>query len=115
MMKDSEYGICGLCGGRRTIRPERKTKLCASCSRVVQKRISGETWMTRAACHDPQYHPEWWTGGGEFYELATRICREHCPVREACLRWALGNDEREHVYGGVTPQGRAKMLAGAAS
>lgn len=108
-MSGTTYGVCASCGGRRTVRPERVSNLCRSCYTTRHRKIASETWMAASACNDQQYHPEWWTGAGEFHELATHICRTACRVRETCLSWAIANDERDHVYGGLTPQDRARL------
>lgn len=33
-------------------------------------------------------------------EEAKAICRRQCPVQQQCLRYALDNDERHHVWAG---------------
>jgi len=111
MSSHQKYGICASCGGKRSIRKERVTNLCRDCFKSVQRRISTEAWMSHAACTSKQYHPEWWTGSGEFNDLATHICRTSCRVRRACLAWAINNDEREHVYGGMTSHDRSMFRA----
>lgn len=79
-------------------------------------------WKLRAVCrgHDPEL---WFPGKRgvrpmtrkQQMELARRraarqaqakaICME-CPVRAECLEWAKDNDEREGIWGGLTPQER---------
>ncbi|NUR89837.1 MAG: WhiB family transcriptional regulator, partial [Nonomuraea sp.] len=42
---------------------------------------------------------------------ARRICRA-CPVRHACLEWAVRTGEPDGVWGGATPAERRLMRAG---
>jgi WhiB family redox-sensing transcriptional regulator len=46
-------------------------------------------------------------GRGASRQIATAkgICRA-CPVRRACLNWALGNNEDAGVWGGLTREER---------
>lgn len=39
---------------------------------------------------------------------AKRICAS-CTVAEQCLRWALDNDERSGIWGGMSPVQRRNM------
>jgi WhiB family redox-sensing transcriptional regulator len=41
--------------------------------------------------------------------VARRLCR-HCPVRDACLAFALRNREEFGVWGGLTHRGRRALL-----
>ncbi|MFJ1706388.1 WhiB family transcriptional regulator [Kitasatospora sp. NPDC088346] len=45
---------------------------------------------------------------GPRVEAAKEVCR-HCPVREACLRSALVHEERDGVWGGLTPAERRRF------
>ena len=45
---------------------------------------------------------------GERAEAAKSICRR-CAVTDQCLQWALDNDERWGVWGGMTEEERAKL------
>lgn len=38
-------------------------------------------------------------------ETATRVCRR-CPVRMACLQWALDNQRDTGIWGGLTERER---------
>lgn len=54
---------------------------------------------------DPElFYPE---RGGSVRD-AIAVCLA-CDVRADCLAWALENDERWGVWGGVSEQGRKKM------
>jgi hypothetical protein len=51
----------------------------------------------------------WWPAQGESPdELARRICAD-CPARPECLAYALAADEREGVWGGLTPAQRVRL------
>lgn len=66
------------------------------------------SWRQRAACQgvDPEiFYPV----SDEEAEQALAICGS-CPVREACLEYALTNREREGVWGGATERERRRML-----
>lgn len=65
-------------------------------------------WRQRAACRgvDPDiFYPV----TDEDAEDAKAICRA-CPVRQACLEWALERREREGVWGGATERERRRIL-----
>jgi WhiB family redox-sensing transcriptional regulator len=66
------------------------------------------TWRDRAACRglDPEiFYPV----SDEEADVAKGICAE-CPVREACLEYALTNRERDGVWGGATERERRRMI-----
>jgi len=66
------------------------------------------TWRKRAACRgiDPDvFYPAL----DEDADEAKTICRV-CPVREACLEYALAHREREGVWGGATERERRRIL-----
>jgi WhiB family redox-sensing transcriptional regulator len=66
------------------------------------------SWRQRAACKgvDPDiFYPT----SDEEAEEAKAICAT-CPVREACLEYALANRERDGVWGGATERERRRMI-----
>ena len=66
------------------------------------------SWRQRAACRgvDPDvFYPS----TDEEAEEAKSICRV-CPVREACLEYALANRERDGVWGGATERERRRIV-----
>ena len=66
------------------------------------------SWRQRAACRgvDPDvFYP----ASDEEAEEAKSICGV-CPVREACLEYALANRERDGVWGGATERERRRMI-----
>ena len=65
------------------------------------------SWQHRALCSqtDPEaFFPE---KGGSTRE-AKRIC-EGCEVRSECLDYALANDERFGIWGGLSERERRKL------
>ncbi|HZN15457.1 MAG TPA: WhiB family transcriptional regulator [Acidimicrobiales bacterium] len=66
------------------------------------------SWRDRAACRglDPEiFYPV----SDEDADAAKGICAA-CPVREACLEYALANRERDGVWGGATERERRRMI-----
>lgn len=66
------------------------------------------SWRQRAACKgvDPDiFYPV----SDEEAEEAKAICGQ-CPVRQACLEYALANRERDGVWGGATERERRRMV-----
>ncbi len=82
-------------------------------SRVIADLLGdAPDWQERALCAqtDPEaFFPE---KGGSTQE-AKRIC-SRCEVRPDCLQYALGNDERFGVWGGMTERERRKLKRRAA-
>jgi WhiB family redox-sensing transcriptional regulator len=66
------------------------------------------SWRNRAACRgvDPDI---FFPISDEDALQAKAICAE-CPVREACLEWALATRERDGVWGGATERERRRMI-----
>ncbi|MGH9114590.1 MAG: WhiB family transcriptional regulator [Acidimicrobiales bacterium] len=65
-------------------------------------------WRQKAACRgvDPDiFYPV----SDEDAEDAKAICAG-CPVRQACLEWALTNREADGVLGGATERERRRIL-----
>ncbi|MCI1935362.1 MAG: WhiB family transcriptional regulator [Bifidobacteriaceae bacterium] len=64
------------------------------------------SWHLKALCAqtDPDaFFPE---KGGSTRD-AKSICA-HCEVREQCLKWAIENDERFGIWGGMSERERRK-------
>lgn len=65
-------------------------------------------WQERALCAetDPEaFYPE---KGGSTRD-AKKVCRS-CEVRTECLEYALANDERWGVFGGLSERERRPLL-----
>lgn len=72
--------------------------------------VSNEQWQDRALCAqtDPEaFFPE---KGGSTRE-AKKIC-QRCPVRAECLEYALANDERFGIWGGLSERERRRLKRG---
>ena len=66
------------------------------------------SWRAHAACRgiDPNiFYP----ASDEDAEEAKGICAA-CPVRQACLEYALANRERDGVWGGATERERRRIV-----
>lgn len=66
-----------------------------------------EYWQEQSLCKeaDPeQFFPE--KGGAT--ALAKKLCKE-CPVKAQCLEFALANDERFGIWGGLSERERRKL------
>lgn len=66
-----------------------------------------QEWQDQALCAqtDPEaFFPE---KGGSTRE-AKRICQA-CPVRDECLEFALENDERFGIWGGLSDRERRRL------
>lgn len=69
-------------------------------------------WSVYATCS--QADPEaWFPDKGGSTRDAKKICFE-CPVRRQCLEYALANDERFGVWGGLSERERRKLRKKAA-
>ena len=69
-----------------------------------------DLWQEKALCAqtDPEaFFPE---KGGSTRE-AKRIC-QGCEVRDACLEYALANDERFGIWGGLSERERRRLKRG---
>ena len=64
-------------------------------------------WRQQAACRDADtelFFPESDTAAGP----ALAICAE-CPVREACLDFALATNQADGIWGGATETERRRL------
>jgi WhiB family redox-sensing transcriptional regulator len=64
-----------------------------------------------ARCAQRDQDPELWfpaNGNRATAERAKAICRI-CPVRSACLEWAMAANERTGIWGGTTPNERRAL------
>ena len=90
----------------------------------VRRNIEPRVFEVRQMEAPPNADPDWWEAYGRCREVdadtfypengqsadgAKRIC-QGCPVRDACLDWALDVGERWGVWGGKSERQR-KILA----
>ncbi len=69
--------------------------------------MSGTDWMLSARCRnsDPEV---FFVRGAAQSRRAVGICRG-CPVREACLRYAIENEIEFGIWGGMTERQRRRL------
>ena len=65
-------------------------------------------WAAYAACRDADADQFFSTAEPEM-AAAIRICRG-CPVREACLAWALDTRVKYGIWGATTERERRRMF-----
>lgn len=65
-------------------------------------------WQEEALCAQVG-GDEWFPDKGGSVRDAKRICMA-CPVREACLQYALDNVERFGIWGGKSERERRRLL-----
>jgi WhiB family transcriptional regulator, redox-sensing transcriptional regulator len=66
------------------------------------------TWMAEGKCRD--LDPKtFFPSDGAGVEVAKRVCA-YCPVREACLEYALHHNIEHGVWGGESERARRRML-----
>lgn len=65
-------------------------------------------WEEQARCRQVDgelFFPE---HGNDTADEAKAVCR-HCDVKQECLEYALGHDERFGIWGGLTARERRKL------
>lgn len=75
--------------------------------------LSEFAWQNRANCRDnavDEFYPEGF-GRAPRVKYAKRVCSA-CDVRAECLAWALDNDERHGIWGGLTERERMRLAKG---
>jgi WhiB family redox-sensing transcriptional regulator len=73
--------------------------------------VSSTEWQERGLCREVG-GDEWFPEGGNG-QAAKRICAR-CPVRAECLWYALDNDVRHGIWGGMTDPQRKQLKREAA-
>ena len=94
-------------------------KMTKTTRAVASKLASLETdarWQDVSACKgmDPTLffgpeHPETVKEKRDREEAAKAVC-DTCPVKQACLEYALTNRERDGVWGGATERERRRII-----
>jgi WhiB family transcriptional regulator, redox-sensing transcriptional regulator len=69
--------------------------------------VGDRPWVDRAACRDLDTNI-WYATRGESLNLARAICAD-CPVRRACLDYAIDNHESHGVWGGTSERQRRRI------
>jgi WhiB family transcriptional regulator, redox-sensing transcriptional regulator len=70
-------------------------------------KADAQSWQQRALCAETDPETFFPDRGGSTRE-AKRICTG-CEVRAECLEYALANDERFGVWGGLSEQERRRL------
>lgn len=76
---------------------------------------SNAPWMAQDAPTVPcAENPDWWyadhhNGENRLLQNAARNACADCPLRSDCLEWALENDERWGIWGGLDPEERHNL------
>ncbi|SEL95271.1 WhiB family transcriptional regulator, redox-sensing transcriptional regulator [Rhodococcus maanshanensis] len=99
-------GVGELLGEREPVRPQ--LSLVTGFDEMFEN--IEDQWQERALCAqtDPEaFFPE---KGGSTRE-AKRICLG-CEVRDECLEYALSNDERFGIWGGLSERERRRLKRG---
>lgn len=68
--------------------------------------VSYPSWMDRAACSDSD--ADFFPKVGQNARPAKAVCDE-CPVKLACLTWAIEQRINDGVFGGLTPHERYRL------
>lgn len=66
-----------------------------------------EPWTHHALCAQVG-GDEWFPDQGQSSHAAKAVCRR-CPVIAQCLEYALRNDERHGIFGGLSERERRAM------
>jgi len=68
-----------------------------------------EDWRKDAACVGTDNDLFFPIGDSEELATAAKAVCEQCPVREACLQYALATNQTEGVWGGLTGPERRRL------
>jgi WhiB family redox-sensing transcriptional regulator len=67
----------------------------------------GSGWMIDSCCRGSE-PSVFFPGDSAGVEIAQRICKR-CPVRVACLEYALAHHIEHGVWGGISERGRRRL------
>ena len=99
-----EQASCRQCGGTYTFYERNALEVCAECGHHRQHRLP---WYRRAACRNADtnlFFPQ--RGDPTFRAMA--LC-DVCPVKAACLQYALDAGETIGIWGGTTGADRRRL------
>ena len=72
-------------------------------------KLNRETWMDQALCAQVDGDLFYADKGDWALTIKAKLVCRRCPVRTACLTYAMTNDENFGVWGGTTPQQRKEL------
>lgn len=75
---------------------------------AIEAIINNQPWVDGALCTQVDEGDMFFPEKGEQSSTAKRICMR-CDVREECLKYAMANDERFGVWGGLSARERTKL------
>jgi WhiB family transcriptional regulator, redox-sensing transcriptional regulator len=75
---------------------------------VVEFLVNRQPWTDGALCTQVDGGDMFFPEKGELAKPAKQVCRR-CEVRVECLKYALDNDERFGVWGGLSARERSKL------
>ncbi|MGH9155841.1 MAG: WhiB family transcriptional regulator [Acidimicrobiales bacterium] len=68
-----------------------------------------QDWRAQAACRNRDVEIFFPTGDGEDAAAPAKAICATCPVRAACLEWALDTRQEEGVWGGLSETDRRRL------
>jgi WhiB family redox-sensing transcriptional regulator len=91
----------------RAVRPEDQCNAPSDTLNEGVSRFAGQDWACDALC--AQTDPEaFFPGRGDSTMVAKSIC-QNCGVKDPCLEYALINDVRYGVWGGLSERQRRRL------
>lgn len=75
---------------------------------LLQAWPDGKSWLTQAECRLAEDADDFFGRDRAKARAALQLCRR-CPVRDACLEFALANDHRYGIWGGLTEDKRRRL------
>jgi WhiB family redox-sensing transcriptional regulator len=72
--------------------------------------MSATTWRKHAACRGLDVEIFYPATEDEFDAIEAKAVCALCPVRQACLEFALAHREREGIWGGATERERRRII-----
>lgn len=105
---------------------ERRRYCSIKCSNTAKKRartdhhigpraprLPDDTWQQRAICRGSAHRGAdlWFSDDKAQRATARAVCRERCPVRAECLRWAIATKQAFGVWGGIGEDELAELIA----
>jgi hypothetical protein len=90
------------------IQPARAAAVAEPSEPVMPRRLWDVPVLPGALCREVDTGELWFPEKGGSNATAKQVCQA-CPVREACLQWAVDHDERYGVWGGLSERERRQL------
>lgn len=108
---------CNICGNQRWVydtSPDRDFPTCMPCRALLRFfHNPAGAWVVDGLCGEVD--PELFYPPPNSAALDAKSVCARCEVREVCLAYALENEERWGVWGGMTPTERQRLKKGTAA